>query len=203
MTDEEVLAPPLPAESDENIPLALRAHEHERRWYLANYPFLTCETVLTHNINPNDARAALLVSDGNLAAAAALLGLARSRLKAYIDKTPDLSQFLFAIRESILDVVENNLYRQALNGDASQIRFLLSTLGKDRGFTTKTESDTTVRGDASLEGLLARVAQAGKPLVDKIEYTDVTEEPESIDDPVEPGPVFGSEVEDLEPLPDN
>lgn len=177
MTDEEVLAPPLPASTEDEIPLALRAHEHEKRWYTENYPFLTCETVLTPNINPNDVRAALVVSDGNLAAAAAILGIGRPRLKSYIDRTPDLAQFLHVMRESILDAVENNLYRQALAGDAGQIRFLLSTVGKDRGYTTKTESDTTVRGDASLEGLLARVAQAGKPLVDKIEYTDVTEEP--------------------------
>ena len=209
---------PLDISEDSELPLALRAHEHEKEWLRTNYPFLTCETVLTGEINSNDVIAALRLTDGNLVAAASILGLTRFRLRNFIDKTPAVSQFLFELKESILDVVENNLYRQALNGDAGQIRFILQTIGKDRGYTTKNESNVNAKIDTGLEGLLDRIATAGKPLVSGVEYTEITEEtdhglqetPEIIeteaeisDDSAEPGPVSGSSLEDRESLPDN
>ena len=93
-----------------------------------------------------------MTAEGSLADAAELLGLSRSRLKSFIERRPDLGDLLDQYRESVLDRVERNVHMRALNGDWRAERFILTTLGRVRGYGNKTTIEH--EGDAALKELL-------------------------------------------------
>lgn len=90
--------------------------------------------------DPNDVVAALLHARGNLTEAARLVGRRRQAFKHFVDGNPEIYGICVEIRECVLDTVEQNALRMAEEGDPSMVRFVLQTLGKNRGWTTRVEN---------------------------------------------------------------
>lgn len=121
-----------------------------------NYDFKHCRTRLDP-IGPifrEDVYAALKNAEGSVADAAALIGRPRETLARWLKANKDMYLIQHDIQETVLDTVEVSVRKQAVAGDAGQQRFLLNTLGKDRGYSTRVEA--TGKDGAELN--FARVA---------------------------------------------
>ena len=106
------------------------------------YDFENCATRLDYfgPIWKQDVMAAILVTTGELGQIAKLLGRRRQSIKNFIYRNADMLLFYTDVREAEIDVIERNALEMAKEGDAGMIKFVLNTLGKDRGFTTRVES---------------------------------------------------------------
>jgi hypothetical protein len=80
---------------------------------------------------------ALLKMQGNVSAAARARGVTRAAIHYRINKNPALQQIVFDCRETIADDAETMLAAQVLAGDGAQIRYALSTIGRNRGYGQK------------------------------------------------------------------
>ena len=102
--------------------------------------------------------------NGNLAAVAKKLGVARNTLRRYLDLHPEVAQTLTEARETMLDMAESSLYRRVLAGDAWAVCFFLKTQGRTRGYIERGE---TVNLKINLEALsveqLERLAAGEHP----------------------------------------
>jgi hypothetical protein len=108
----------------------------------ANYDFEGCETRLDPMgpYNPVDVVAAIMMTAGNFAKMAVLLGRNRTRVRDFVLRKPEVKLVYDEVKESILDDIEESVIMSALNGDPADRRFVLTTLGKHRGFTTRVEN---------------------------------------------------------------
>ena len=97
----------------------------------------------------SDVAAALFASRGNLSFAARLLNRRRNGLRSYLDRNPKMLQLWDDIRDEVVDRIEQNCYDLALEGDPTSIRFVLSTIGKDRGWNQRVE--TTGKDGGAIE----------------------------------------------------
>jgi len=116
---------------------------------------------------------ALRRNAGIIALAARDLGVTRQALEQRIKRSRVLTEVVRDVEESTLDIAEAGLKQAIAKGDAASIRFYLSTKGKRRGYTTRTEI-TGADGDPidlnqTMENLtdeeahaLTRLAQARK-----------------------------------------
>lgn len=105
----------------EEFPALLPAHE------MHNQP----------NVSAGDIWDVLKETGGNLAATARELGLTRQRLSDRINKNPDLQQLLSDMREEVIDVAEGNMFQRVKSGaDPAAEKFILSTIGRQRGYST-------------------------------------------------------------------
>lgn len=133
-----------------------------------NYDFENCESSLFRALPPIeiDVYAALMKARGNLTNAARLLGRPRRVLTDFMTTLPELYQVLDEIRHQRLDAIEERVLDAAEAGSPSEAKFILTTLGKDRGYTTRIENtgkdgaplDRVVRDRISDDQLL-RIAQ--------------------------------------------
>ena len=116
-----------------------------------NYDFENCESNMFRSLPliEVDVYAALMHTKGNLSVAADLLSRPRRVLTDWMRGTPEMFQVLDEIRNRQLDNIEGKVLEQAEMGDGVQARFVLTTIGKDRGFTTRVES--TGKDGAPLE----------------------------------------------------
>ncbi len=71
------------------------------------------------------------------------LGVERSTITSYLQKNPKMKKMLDLEREKIIDMAENKLFKAAENGDKWAVDKILSTIGKDRGYTEKREVEYT------------------------------------------------------------
>lgn len=119
-----------------------------------NYDFENCESNIFRALPliEVDVYAALMWSKGNLSMAADLLNRPRRVLTDWIKGTPEMYQVLDEIRDRRLDTIQDKVIAQAELGDGTQARFVLTTLGKDRGFTTRVEN--TGKDGAPLEHVI-------------------------------------------------
>ena len=85
--------------------------------------------------------AALLEAHGVVAHAARLLGVTREHLTAYIAKNPDLQRVRDEARERLLDVAEEGLFEAVKRRRPWALQYVLSRLGKHRGYTERTEQE--------------------------------------------------------------
>lgn len=115
-----------------------------------NYDFDNCETRINASgpYHLPDVLAAIYVSRSNYAEMARLLGRNRSKVRDYVLRTSEAKLAFDDVREALLDDVESYTFTAAINGDGPSQRFLLQTLGKDRGYSTRQE--TTGAGGAPL-----------------------------------------------------
>lgn len=106
------------------------------------YDFSVCQTRLDRYgpYDPVDVAAAILMTGGVFSQMASLLGRNRNRVRDYVLSRPEVKRVYDEVRESILDEVECSVIKSALNGDTANQRFILTTLGKDRGYTTRVEN---------------------------------------------------------------
>lgn len=107
-----------------------------------NYRFSTCDTAIDPigPFYPIDVYAALKHAKGNFKVAANLLQRPRDSLIRWLKANSEFMQIAIDEEEGTLDDVETLVKEQALAGDGAQQRFLLSTKGKSRGYTTKVEA---------------------------------------------------------------
>lgn len=105
------------------------------------YNFTKCATALDRNgpYHKQDVIAALLSTEGTLSRAAMLLGRSRARLRDYVYRNPDVLTWFDDLKEGSIDIVEHHHMKAAVNGDLGAGRFILTTLGKDRGYSTRLE----------------------------------------------------------------
>ena len=81
----------------------------------------------------------LLKCEGNLAATARKLKMRRNTLRDRISTSPDLVVIASDQREGVIDDAETNIFMAAKLGDLPACKFVLSTIGKDRGYGQRSE----------------------------------------------------------------
>lgn len=87
-----------------------------------------------------DVAVALLKLDGHIAAVAQHLGRSRRVIDTFIQRDLNLSELLEDIQETFLDDAEAKARALARSGDGGVLKYMLSTLGKKRGYVTRTET---------------------------------------------------------------
>ncbi len=70
----------------------------------------------------------------NIAKTAASLDMTRAALKYRIDGNPTLSTLYADRKQAILDSAEGNVFDAVESGDLASSKFVLTTLGADRGY---------------------------------------------------------------------
>jgi hypothetical protein len=83
---------------------------------------------------------ALVLKSGNVNRAARLLGIRRMRLQDWIDFRPEVQACLIDLRDEKIDDIIEGQYNAALMGDLNTGRFILQTVGKERGYVMRTET---------------------------------------------------------------
>jgi hypothetical protein len=71
---------------------------------------------------------------GNLAHVARTLGVHRSTILRFVSKRPRLQEAQQEAREILIDNAESVVLSAVLNGDLSAAKYVLSTVGKTRGW---------------------------------------------------------------------
>jgi hypothetical protein len=83
--------------------------------------------------------AALRETKGMVYLAADRIGCHADTIHAYARRYKSVQECIDHEREKILDIGELKLVQKVMDGDDGMIKFLLSTRGKKRGYTTATE----------------------------------------------------------------
>jgi hypothetical protein len=132
------------------------------------YDFVNCPTRVDRNgpYFPQDVIAALIHCHFVLIEASRLLGRRRQALKDYIYRNPDMLDWWVDHQEGVLDHSEAVVIRSMMAGESADARYLLNTLGKERGYTTKSEVTNVHKfenmTDEELDAILARNAAYAK-----------------------------------------
>lgn len=143
---------------------------------VANYDFSTCPTRVDA-IGPiyrEDAYAALVHSNGHIADAALLLGRQRGQFARWLKAHPEFSVLQDDLVETDLDTVERSVFDAAKSGDGANARFLLTTKGKNRGYSTRTEltgrDGEAIKFDAIIQDRLSpeQVARAASEYLESV-----------------------------------
>lgn len=118
--------------------------------------FLGASLATLYDMTIDKVADALRVCAGNLTATAKALNLRRRALVDYVYKHEELSDLLKELREELLDQAETNIYNLVASGDDKATRFVLGTLGKDRGYTSRSEVDAkhSFTGEEAVNKLL-------------------------------------------------
>jgi len=111
--------------------------------------------------------ATLQKTGGLISLAARELGISRQAIHKRIADDDSLREELNEIREVDLDIAEAKLKQSIRKGDAWAVRFYLQTLGRERGYVTRSETtgadggpvrvDLSSVSDADLAKLTAAV----------------------------------------------
>lgn len=94
-------------------------------------------------------RDAINGSGGVLSVIAAKVGVSRQAVAKRM-KRPDLAELLDQEKQASLDRAESQMMRLIEDGDGAMIRFYLSTIGKGRGYSSRTEITADVNGTGSV-----------------------------------------------------
>lgn len=79
---------------------------------------------------------ALVAQSGNIGATARFLRVSRRWLKSRIDRKAPLISLLQDMRETVIDQAEVNVFNDVIKNDPTANRFVLSTIGKERGYSS-------------------------------------------------------------------
>lgn len=107
-----------------------------------DYDFENCETRL-NSTGPyvlSDVIAAIHKSHANYAEMARLLGRKRSKVRDFVLGNAEAKLLFDDVREGMLDDIEGGVFAAAISGDGPSQRFVLSTIGKNRGYSTRVEN---------------------------------------------------------------
>lgn len=109
--------------------------------WLVEFSFDSCYTRLNPEgpIAELDVAVAMLREYGNPTAVARQLHRSRASVEGFVTRNPKLAKLAKDIGEQFLDDVEAKQKELALMGDPVSARFFLTTLGKNRGYTTREE----------------------------------------------------------------
>jgi len=89
--------------------------------------------------NDDEISSALAKAGGVIAVASKMLGISRKALDERVRRSPALIDVRDTQRETLLDIAEANLANKIRGGNLRAIIFFLTTQGKGRGYTTRTE----------------------------------------------------------------
>ena len=87
----------------------------------------------------DEVKAALIANRGLLNPAARHLGVTRAALTSRISGYPELQILLQECRDGVVDDAEEKLFMALDAGEKWAIQLILSSLGKDRGYSQRTE----------------------------------------------------------------
>ena len=82
---------------------------------------------------------ALIQSRGCVTRAAQIVGVHRRTVTRWLTAHPKLREIVEDSRDQLIDTAEHNLFEAAEKGDLAACRFILTTLGKARGYSTRKE----------------------------------------------------------------
>ena len=82
---------------------------------------------------------ALKKTNANISLAAKSLGVNRSSLYRFIERSPDLKELITDERESLVDIAESALKSAVVAKEAWAVCFTLKTIGKHRGYVERVE----------------------------------------------------------------
>ena len=110
---------------------------------------------------------AIKEANGIVAIAAKMLGVSRSAFYKRIDKSKKLEAILIEARETNLDFAESKLIKHMNKPDMDAVslgavKYFLSTMGKDRGYYTKVETNKNINKPLHLEYHLNTAKNAKK-----------------------------------------
>ena len=115
----------------------------------------------------------ILSHRGILSQVATELGLRSGvAVRYHITRNRRLQEVFREARENITDIAEDNVFKAVESGSVKDSWKLLTTLGKDRGYTERREVETTVTGSveltpsSSLVSLLESMAEGQRELVE-------------------------------------
>ena len=91
---------------------------------------------------------AIVKFGGRIKDASEALGITYNGLNQRIKREPELEKILIKVRETLVDTAEAQLLAHLERGEWEAIKFVLKTLGKNRGYTEKTEVEH--KGDMHL-----------------------------------------------------
>lgn len=98
-----------------------------------------------------DCAVAIVKTGGVMVDMCRLLKRSRAQVTTRINKDPHLSELAEDIAESFIDEVEKLHKAAALQGDLATQRFILTTLGKKRGYVTRQEQDVQAKTTVVIE----------------------------------------------------
>ena len=101
---------------------------------------------------------AIIICNGNIAAVCRLLERNREGIMSRINADTTLRMVLSDIRDAVMDAAENNIFSLVYQGDFNASKFVLQTLGKDRGYITRVEN-TGKDGKNIHEGMTTELAK--------------------------------------------
>lgn len=94
--------------------------------------------------------AALRKHRGGAYLAASELSVSHTTIYNYLNKFPDLKELQESFAESMVDKAEYKLHEAVVDGDPWAIKYALSTKGKARGYTERTEHTGADGGDLTI-----------------------------------------------------
>ena len=133
--------------------------------YLVAFDFDDCWTK-THPEAPFgefDVAAALILTRGNIGRSARMLGRSRRTLETFIFRNLEIRDIYEDAGESFLDDVSYVLGNVALSGHPGACQYLLSNLGKNRGFAGAPPTEVS-RESMTLSQLLEEAQRRGLPV---------------------------------------
>ena len=145
------------------------------------YDFKKCATRLHGRLYIEDVVASIFKTGGHLGDAAKLLGYQRHQIKNYISKSAFLSTVLENEDETLVDDSKRIFASQIREkGSPYAAAFILKTLGKNRGFTTRVEQTGRDGGPVEvsnsnrqdLKDLLNKLNDSEKPKEDPDEKSN-------------------------------
>jgi hypothetical protein len=101
-------------------------------------------------LDVEECRTAIWIHRGNISEAAKRLRISPQRLRAFVKKSPRLQAEADEAREQLLDAAEDVAYEALTDEDPSRkdtmARFVLTNLGKDRGYGPKGGVNVSLNG---------------------------------------------------------
>jgi hypothetical protein len=92
------------------------------------------------DLTEDSVREALIANRGNISKVALSLEKMRSQVALFISIRPEFIVLRDSLREAIVDKAEDNIFAAVENGDVGQSNFVVSTLGKNRGWSNRLET---------------------------------------------------------------
>ena len=105
-----------------------------------------------HNkLRPETVAAEIRKASGLLTRVAQVMGVSRQTIANYCRRYPCCEKACVEAREAILDVAESKLLAKLNNGDTWAIGFILSTLGRVRGYVARQEVEHSGEIDSNIK----------------------------------------------------
>lgn len=133
MKGKTVEEPPLPDDPEDEIDqrtstMAVGLEEVEKK-----------QRTYTRKLTPAKVRAALKETGGIILQAAEVCGVARVSLYQYIERHPDIKQYMEELREEILDAAQSTILLAIMGGNIEVAKWYLTRMGAKRGFVDKVQ----------------------------------------------------------------